>query len=178
MKSKIITLSAISCGLIAIILSFGAYIQVADIFSLLVVSLVVLLPLFYNSVKGALLTYFVGGIVSLLFCLPTFLFSFVIPAYFCFFGIFPVVYCVTDSKSINKFLRYFIGMFWCVLFFYGLYFYYTLVMGLELSNIPSLISNGILYFIAPFSIVFYCIYERFIYFGKNYVFRLLQRVIK
>ena len=67
MKSKIISISAISAGFIAILLTIGSYFEITDLITTVVASCLVLLPLYYNSYKGMILTYLVGGVIAFMF---------------------------------------------------------------------------------------------------------------
>ena len=86
MKSKTIALSAISAGFVAIILTVGAYVEFTDVFMLAVSSIFVLLPLYFNSYKGSILAFIVGGVIAFLVSGFNIL-SIVFPSYFGFFGI-------------------------------------------------------------------------------------------
>ena len=57
MKSKIISLSAISASFIAIALIIGAYIEITDLFMVVISSVFVLLPLYLKSYKGSFLLW-------------------------------------------------------------------------------------------------------------------------
>ena len=46
MKSKVVTLSAISAALTAIVLTLGAYIELVDLYSIVISSVFVILPLY------------------------------------------------------------------------------------------------------------------------------------
>ena len=86
MKSKLITISAISSALITIVLTIGAYIEVADLLALVVATIFVALPLYFNSYIASILSFLAGGILALIFSGFNFL-SVVFPAYFGFFGL-------------------------------------------------------------------------------------------
>ena len=136
MKSKIISISAISAGLTAIALTIGAYIEFTDLFALVVSSVFVILPLYFNSYKGSLLCFLAGGVIAFLFSGFNFL-SLVFPSYFLFFGIYPILVIFARQKNFNKTLRLIIGLIWCVAFFYGAYFYYFGVMGMNVGTSPT-----------------------------------------
>ena len=80
MKSKVVSISAISSALVAIFLSLGSYVQLLDVFCLFIASALSLLPLYKGYYKASFLTFLGGGVVSVLLSLPTFAFSFIIPA--------------------------------------------------------------------------------------------------
>lgn len=178
MKSKIISISAISASLVALCLTLGSYVTFVDVFCTIIASVFVILPLYYKSFKGCFLTYLAGGLVATLACLPSLTYSFVLPAYFIFFGLFPIVKNLLAYKGVNKIVSIFIGLIWCVLALYGIYFYYVLVLGLNLSDLPFFIEKYILIFIGVFSIIFYFIYDRFIFVVKLVIDRYLKKIIK
>ena len=178
MKSKVLALSAISAGFVAIFLILGSYVSFVDIFCTVVSSVFVLMPLYLKSYKGSFLSYLVGGAISLLICLPTFLFSFVIVAYFVFFGIYPIIKMLAAEKGFNKKIFFVIGLIWCIATIYGVYFYYTGVMGLNFNDLPKFIADYILIFLAPIGAFFFIIYDRFIFVCKMFLDKYLSRVIK
>lgn len=178
MKSKIIALSAISAGFVAILLTLGSYVTFVDIVCTVVSSIFVLMPLYFRSYKGSFLCFLAGGAVALLICLPTLLLSFVMPAYFAFFGIFPIIKMLAIDKGFNKKLFFVIGLVWCVALFYGLFFYYTGVMGFNISGLPAFVVDYILIFLAPIGAIFFVIYDRFVLVSKIMVDRYLSRIIK
>ena len=182
MKSKVIAISAISAGFVALSLVAGAYISVADLVALAVSSVFVILPLYYGSYKGAFLSFLAGGAIALLCALPTITVTIVFPAYAAFFGLYPIVRLWLKEKNVNKAAVIVIGLVWCVAAVYGIYFYYTLVMGFSFAeNLPAWIAwinNYILYFLAGFGVLFYVIYDRYVIVMKSFSDRILCKVIK
>ena len=178
MKSKLITLSAVSAGLVALILTLGAYLQITDIFCTIMSSVFVIMPLYYNSYKGSFLCYLAGGTVALIACLPTLAFSFVLPAYAVFFGIYPIVKNLLTTKGVDKKIVFIVGLVWCVFTFYGVYFYYMSVMGLGLNDLPTIIAEYVLVFVGIIALIFFPIYNRFLYVSKIFLDRYLNRVIR
>lgn len=182
MKSKVVAISAISAGFVALSLIAGAYISVADLFALVVASVFVILPLYFGSYKGAFLAFLAGGVIALLCALPTIAMTVVFPAYAAFFGLYPIVRLWLREKNVHKAVVIAIGIVWCVAAVYGMYFYYTLVMGLSFAeNLPAWaawINNYILYFLAAFGLLFYVIYDRFVIVMKSFADRILCKVIK
>ncbi|MEG9429563.1 MAG: hypothetical protein VZQ61_01345 [Christensenellaceae bacterium] len=179
MKSRVITVSAISAGLVSICLALGVYVGFADVFALILSSVFVILPLYVKSYKGCVMTYLVGGTLGLIFGWFNFLYSFVFPAYFAFFGLFPIVNAFLKDKKLKKYILHIIGLLWCVAAFYGIFLYYTFVMGLDFANLPekfSWLNDYAVYAVGVFSVIFYFIYDRFLtvvraltdrYLGKN-----------
>ena len=126
MKSKVISLSAISAGLIAICLSIGAYFEITDIFTVVISSVFVLLPFYYNSFKGSLMAYLVGGVVAMIISGFN-IYSIVFLLYFTFFGIYPIIRNFFIKLKLKKYLIIIIGSIWCVAVSFGAYFYYGLI---------------------------------------------------
>ena len=181
MKSKVITVSAISAGLVSICLALGIYIGFADVFALILSSVFVILPLYVKSYKGSLMAYLVGGVLGLIFGWFNFLYSFVFPAYFAFFGLFPIINAFLKDKKIKKYFLHIIGLLWCAAAFYGIFFYYTLVMGLDFANLPeklSWLNDYIIYAVGVFSVIFYFIYDRFLTMIRTLIDRYLGKIIK
>lgn len=177
MKSKTISISAISAGFLALILTVGAYIEMVDLFCIVISSVFVILPLYYKSFIGSFLTFIVGGVVALLFSGFNFI-SLVFPSYFFFFGLYPVVTFLMREKRINKLVIFIVGLIWCVSYFYGAYFYYTLIMNMTIENLPKFIADYILYIVPIVGAIFYVIYHRFIYVVKIWADRCIARIIK
>lgn len=180
MKSKVLAISAISAAFVAIALTVGAYIDMADLFALVVASAFVILPLYYDSYKGCFLSFAAGGTLAFLFSLARFN-SIVFPSYFLFFGIYPVISNIARKKNFNKAVWKVIGVVWCVLFFYGAYFYYTGLLNLSLGDFPEWLSwlgDNILYFLAVFAVAFYFVYDRYVFVVKRFIDGYLGRIIK
>ena len=183
MKSKLITVSAISSALVALSLTIGAYFEVADLVSLVLASAFVTLPLYFNSKKASFLTFLVGGVIAVILSGFNFAYSLVFPSYFVYFGLFPIIFNMLDEKNVDKRIKAVLGIIWTVAVFYGMYFYYTLVMGLDLSSMPSWMHNWvidtIMYLIGGIAIIFYFIYQRYVivvkYFFKRYLDRIFNR---
>jgi len=177
MKSKIISLSAISAGLIAIVLSVGAYFEVADLFMMVVASVFVILPLYYNSFKGSLLTYLVGGVIA--FVISGFnIYSLVFPVFFSFFGVYPIVRSFFTRKRLKKHWILIVGAVWCVFVFYGAYFYYMALIGDLLAGLPYWLVNNIIYFILGVALIFYFVFDRFTVLVQRVVYYYLNKIIK
>ncbi len=177
MKSKQIALSAVSAALIAISLTIGAYVEFADVFALVLASAFTVLPLYYGSYLGALLSYFAGGVIALLFSGFNFM-SIVFPAYFLFFGCYPMVALKMFDKNAKKFLRVIFGMLWCIACFYGMYFYYTYVMQLELNDLVGFLADYVLLAVGVLGVVFYFVFDKYVFVVKRFADRYLQRIIK
>ncbi len=177
MKSKLIALSAISASFVAILLTLGAYIELIDLLTLVFASAFVILPLYYKSFLGSFLTYLAGGILAFMFSGFN-VFSIVFPSYFAFFGLYPVVKHLMRVKGVNGILAFFIGLVWCVLAFYGIYFYYIGVIGYEFNDFPSWLNDYLIYAVAGVGVIFYLIFDRFVLVIKFAIDKYLQRIIK
>ncbi len=177
MKSKLITVSAVSAALISIVLTLGAYIEFIDLVMLVLSVIFVVLPLYYNSYLASVLSYLVGGVLALIFSGFNF-FSVVFPAYFGFFGLYPIIRHLMIDKKLNKWVGHLIRLVWLVGAFYGIYFYYTLVMMLPLDGLPVWAQNSILYIVGGVAILFYFIFDRFVYVSKLLVDKYMKRIVK
>ena len=176
MKSKLISLSAISSALVAIFLTIGAYVEMADLCMLVIASVFVLLPLYYNSYKASFLTFLVGGIIAII--LSGFNFALIFPAYFLFFGIYPVVKQLAMQKRVNRNLSIAIGLVWILMAFYICYFYYTLVLKFSISDLPYGLDDYVLYIVGLLAVVFYFVYDRFIFVAKFTIDKYLRKILK
>ena len=177
MKSKLISISAISSAFVAIALTIGVYFDMADLFCLVVASVFVTLPLYYKSYLASFLSYLVGGVIAFIFSGFNFLIV-TIPAYLLFFGIFPLVKNFMEEKNVNKYVRYIIGLIWCVLAVYGMFFFYKNVMNLDFSDLPAFISDNILIVVGILSVIFYFVYERFLTAFRIFINQFLSKVLK
>ena len=177
MKSKIISISAVSAGFVAIFLLIGSYFELADLFTIVIASVFVTLPLYYKSYKGCLLSYLAGGLIAFM-CSGFNLISLVFPAYFAFFGIFPILRCFTKEKGLNKYVGFILGLGWFLAVSLGLYYYYVLFMGAVLEGLPQWITDYIELFILIISAIFYVIYDRFVIVTRRFADYYLNRIIK
>ncbi len=177
MKSKVLALSAITASMIAIFLTLGAYIEIIDLFAIVVSSVLVLLPLYYNSYLGGWLSCLAGGLIAFL-CSGFNIMSLVFPAYFCFFGVYPLIRCKFIEKKVNKWISYILGLVWCVLTFYGMYFYYTAIMGQIFEGIPVWIADYMLYAVGIVGFVFYFIYDFYVASARRMIDKYVGKIIK
>ena len=178
MKSKFIALSAVSASFIAISLVLGTYFEILDFFMLVTASVFVLLPLYLNSYKGSFLAYLVGGIIAIL-C-GGFNFTVIYPAYFLFFGIYPIIKNKLMQKNLKKCHKIIIGLIWFILVAYICYFYYTLVLDLKvvIEGAPQWLDKFIIYGVGILAVVFFFVYDRFISVIKVVMDKYLYRIIK
>jgi len=177
MKSKLIALSAISAGFVGIILTVGAYFELIDLFTLVISSVFVILPLYYNSFKSAFLTFLAGGVIAFLFSGFN-IFTVVFPAYFLFFGLYPIVKFFTQDKRVNKTLFFILGLVWCVLSIFGIYYFYVFVMKIPFDGIPKFIADYIEVFIGLLGVVFYLVYDRYLFVMRSFTHKYLSKIIK
>ena len=177
MKSKLVAISSISAGLTAIALLVGAYFEVADLSALVVASVFVTLPLYYKSYKASFLATLAGGVIAFM-CSGFNIMSLVFPSFVAFFGVYPIVSSKMQEKNAKKFLRIVLGLIWFVAVAYGMYFYYTAVMGVALSDVPSWLADIVLYLIAPLAIILFFIYDKFIVLSRLVINRYLGKIIK
>lgn len=177
MKSKLLALSAISAGLVAISLTIGAYLEIADLCALVISSVFVTLPLYYKSYKGSFLCALAGGIIA--FMISGFnVMSVVFPSFVLFFGLYPIVKCFMLEKHVRKWIQIIIGAVWFIAIAYGMYFYYTLIMGEVFNDLPAVIIDNILYIIAPIALGIYFLYDKFIMVFRLFTDKYIARIIK
>ena len=177
MKSRTISISALSAGFVTICLTIGAYFEVADLMSLVVSSVFVILPLYYNSYKGSLLSYLAGGVLAFL-CTGFNIMSLVFPSYFVFFGVYPIVKSKFTDVNFNKYLGFIIGLVWFVAVSYGMFYYYTAIMGGIFNDLPEWIFNNITYLLAPVAVIVFAIFDRYLFVMRRAINYYLGRVIK
>ncbi len=178
MQNKVISLSAISAALVAICLLVGTIFEIAEVFSLILASVFVILPLYFKSYKGCILCAVAGGVIALLLGLLARINSLIIPAYFTFFGIYPIVKCRFMDKKYNKIVCFIIGLVWCIAVAYICYFYYTALLGQVFSDIPLWLVDYVIYAVAVVAVIFYIIYDRFIPVVRSVMDKYLGKIIK
>lgn len=177
MKSKIISISAISSAFVAICLTLGAYFEAIDLFSLVIASMFVILPLYYNSYAGSILSVLVGGIIALMFSGFNF-FSIIFPAFFGFFGFYPIFCIYFTKKPKKRIVKIILGLIWSVIAIYGMYFYYTFVMKITDLELPKFLMDNIYLLLLPIAICFYFLFDKFILVSKFTIDKYLRRIIK
>ncbi len=177
MKSKIVSISAISAGLVALFLLIGAYFEMADVFTVVISSVLVMLPLYHKSYKGSLLSYLAGGVIAFI-CSGFNILSLVFPAYFTFFGIYPIIKNFLVEKGFNKYAGFIFGLIWMIAVAIGLYFYYTAFMGAVINGLPQWLTDHILLFVILLSIVFFVVFDRFVVVVRKVMDYYLRRIIK
>ena len=177
MKSKILAISAISAAFIGVVLTVGVYFSIADYFCLVLASAFVLLPLYYDAYLAGFLSFLAGGLIAFIF--SGFNITVVIvPAYLLFFGSFPIAKFFADKKGVEKWITYVVGLVWCVLAVFGIYYFYLNVSGLDFINIPNFIIENIEIFVALLGVILYVIYERYVVFLKKIIDYYLKKFIK
>lgn len=177
MKSKVVSLSAISAGFIAILLTVGAYIELADLFTVIVASVFVILPSYLSSYKGCILSALAGGLIAFL-CSGFNVLSLVFPSFFSFFAFYPIVKLKMVEKRVRKATSIIIGIVWFLVVAVGCYYYYTLVMKGVFDGVPEWLMEYVIYFVIGISVLFFIIYDRFILVTKIMADRYLRRIIK
>jgi len=178
MKSKILALSAISAGFIAICLTIGAYIEFTDIFAVIIASAFISLPMYLKSIKGSVLASIAGALIAFL-CSGLNFYSLVFPAYVGFFGVYPIIKMIFIDKRVNKILSFFVGLVWFIAVAYGVYFFYFyLVLNGVLTDLPLWIINNIYWLIALVAIVFYVVYDRFVVAVNFVANKYLKKIVK
>ncbi len=189
MKSKLIALSAISSAFIAICLTLGAYIEFIDLISVALASLFTMLPLYYESKKGSLLAFLVGGVLAFILSGAN-IYSLVFPAYFLYFGVIPLVNFIVNKTKFDKTIWFVIKLAWCVAICYLLLFYYTNIIGIPLEYTFELFGksfdfsnyrNVYYYFLTAYgvmSVLLFIVYDKFIEVMKFAIDKLLNRILR
>lgn len=177
MKSKVVAISAISAGFIAILLTVGAYFEITDIFVTVFASCLVMLPLYNGSYKGAILTYLVGGVIAFMFSGFN-VYSLVFPSYFLFGGIYPIIATYLRERKNKKVLVYIIGALYSVAFFIGIYYYYVLFMKAPINDLPAFIQNYIVLFVGGLGLIFYFVFDRCIVLVRKLSNYYLNKIVK
>ncbi len=177
MKTKVISLSAISASLIALCLTLGAYFGVVDIFMVIIASFFVILPTYYKSYLGSILAFLAGGVLAFLFSGFNFL-SLVFPAYFAFFGLYPIVRCKENQVKFNKFIYYPLCLVWCVSVIFGLYFFLLYLTNDPFAELPKFVVKNIYFFVALVGVLVFIMYDRCIFLLKRLMDNYLGKLIK
>ncbi len=176
MKSKVLSLSAISASFIAVALIIGTYFELADLFMLVTASVFVLLPLYLKSYKGSFLAFLAGGIIAVF--ISGFNFTLIYPAYFGFFGIYPIIKMKMLEKNLSKTLNIIIGIVWFLIISYVCYYYYVSVLGGIFDGLPNWIEKNILYVLGLIAVVVFFIYDRFVIVMKYSLDKYLSKIVK
>ncbi|PWM76064.1 MAG: hypothetical protein DBX59_00075 [Bacillota bacterium] len=189
MKSRVIALSAVAAGFVALFLTLGAYVSFIDIFSVIIASVFVVLPMYLDSLLGSVLAFLAGGVIAFLLGGAN-IFSLVWPSYLLFFGILPILNFIVAKKNFNKTAWFIIKLVWFLAVCAFLVFYYTAVMHLPVEYVFSIFGKefdfshvaGIeIIFYAVFGVlcvVFFLVYNQFVRLSQAYVNRVLARIIK
>ena len=119
MNGKIIAISAISSALSIILLTLGHYVSILDLSCLMFASIVIMLPLYKKSIKGAIFSFFSTLILT---CFLTgFKLNIIIP-YALFFGLHPIFNEIQINKNFNKWICFIIKLIWFILSLFVMYF--------------------------------------------------------
>ncbi len=176
MKSKVVSLSAISASFIAVALTIGTYFELADLLMVVTASIFVLLPLYLKSYKGSFLAFLSGGVIAIL--IGGFNFTLVYPAYFGFFGIYPIIKMKMLEKRVSKTLNMIIGIIWFLIISYACYYYYVFVLNGVFEGLPNWIEKYLIYFLGIVALVFFFIYDKFVVVMKISLDKYLSKIIK
>ena len=168
MKGKTVALSAISSALSIIFLLIGHYFSVLDLSCILFASIIIMLPLYRNSIKGALFCYF--STLILTFFLTGLKLNILIP-YGAFFGLHPIINEIQLKKKFNKWLFLFIKTIWFVATLFLMY--YTTQFFIDINEKYL---KYIFYIIPIAGIIFFIIYDAFIIYSRKKLDILLKNI--
>lgn len=177
MNSRLIALSAISAGLSAMFLTLGAYVELLDVFCIVLAALPITLPLYRESRTAAFLTFLAGGLLGFLLSGMNIM-SLVFPAYFAFFGLHPIVNDLFRRKNVNRWVAKSVKFVWFMAVFFGLYFYYTLIMKIESQYYFSWIADNIYWIWAILGTVVFLVYDEFMRIAQLVANYYLKKIIK
>lgn len=159
MKSKVVTISAISSALGIILLILGTFVSVIDISCIFMSSIAIMLPLYKKSIIGAFLSYVSTAILSMF--LTGFRFQIIIP-YAIFFGLHPIVNELIKVKNINKYVGLIVKTIWFILSLFVIYKFTNMFVDLNQKIID------IIYWIIPIAgTIFFIPYDFFMIYIRN-----------
>ena len=180
MKTKVLTVSALSSALATIVLIFGTvFADLFDLVAVIVAPMVLAMPLYYNSVKGAILSTLCAGILALMLTgFGSIATNLVYISYFAFFGFFPIVKYCTLTKRWNKYLLHTICALWFAISVVVIYLYYVNVLGFGINLIIPLPAEKIPVMLFFGAIPLYFLVDAYIYACQIFMFRMLNRIVK
>lgn len=168
MKGKIVALSAISSSLSVILLTIGHYISVLDISCILFASIIIMLPLYKNSIKGALFCYF--STLILTFFTTGLKLSIIIP-YGAFFGLHPIINEIQLKYKLNKWLFLIIKTLWFIGSLFLVYYTTTFFVDINEKYLKYI------YYIIPIAgALFFIVYDAFIFLFRKRLQILLTNI--
>ena len=178
MKTRTLTLSALSAALATVVLILGTvFAEALDLFAVIVAPVILAMPLYINSIKGSLLATLAAGILALLltgFNIANFLYI----SYFSFFGFFPIVKYYVMTRRKNRILYYVICCTWCVLAIIGIYYFYTAFLGLGLDLIIPIKPEVMPVILAGFGVLVFFLMDAYVFATQVFMFKLLSRILK
>lgn len=178
MKTKNLTLSALSASLATVVLILGTiFAEILDLFAVIVAPIILSMPLYNDSIKGSILATLSAGILALLlsgFNIANFLYV----SYFLFFGAFPIVKYYSVTRRKKKLIFNVICCIWFVVAVLLIYYYYTALMGLGLDMIFPISPDIIPLVLTIVAIPLYFIVDIYVYVAQTMLFKLLGRIIK
>ena len=178
MKTRTLTISALSAALATVVLILGTvFAEALDLFAVIIAPVILAMPLYIDSIKGCLLATLAAGILALLltgFNIANFLYI----SYFSFFGFFPIVkyYVMTRRKS--RIIYYLLCCLWCVVAIIGIYYYYTAFLGLGLDLIFPIDPTLIPIILAGFGFLVFFLMDAYVFATQMFMFKLLSRILK
>jgi len=178
MKTRVITLSAISASLCTIVLTLGTYFaDFFDLFAVVFGPILLCMPLYLDSPKGAFLAFLASGILALLISGFN-ITNLVYVSYFSFFGFYPIIKYVSVMKRWKKVPYYLVCTIWFMLALIGIYYYYTAFLGLDFGLIIKVKEYLIPILLAVASVPVYFLLDKFYFVAQISIFNLLKRVTK
>ncbi len=166
--SKKITISAISTALSIVLLILGAFVPMLDLSCIFLSSLIIMLPLYKKTIKGALLSYLATILLSFIFTGGRF--EVVIP-YAVFFGLHPILNELQILKKWNKWLLFLLKAIWFIGALFVIYYFTEMFTDLNEKFVKFI---NILIPIVGF--IFFIFYDTCIFYFRRCLEKILNRI--
>lgn len=166
--SKKITISAISTALSIVLLVFGAFVPMFDLSCIFLSSIIIMLPLYKKTIKGALFSYFATILLSFIFTGGRFE---IIITYAAFFGLHPIVNELQIIKKWNKWLLFILKAVWFIGSLFLIYYLTEMFTDLNEKFVKFI---NILIPIVGF--IFFIIYDSCIFYFRRCLEKILKRI--
>ena len=180
MKTKILTLSALSSALAAIVLILGTvFHQFLDLASVVIAPMFLAIPLYYNSVKGSFLATLSAGILALLLTgIGNIATNVVYISYFLFFGFFPLIKYLSLTKRWNKYLTHTLCCIWFIITAIVIYLFWVEVLGLEVTLILPIDKKLMPVVVMALAVPIYFLVDMYVYTCQIMMFKFIKRIVK
>lgn len=166
--SKKITISAISTALSIVLLILGTFVPMFDLSCIFLSSLIIMLPLYKKTIKGALLSYLSTILLSFIFTGSRF--EVIIP-YAVFFGLHPIINELQLLKKWNKWLLFILKAIWFIGTLFVIYYLTEMFTDLNEKFVKFI---NILIPIVGF--IFFIFYDSCMFYFRRCLEKILKRI--